>query len=46
MKGGWVYIVTNQRNGTLYIGTANPFNLDPDGGPELIELIELRERGR
>jgi putative endonuclease len=20
MKGGWVYIVTNQRNGTLYVG--------------------------
>ncbi len=23
MKGGWVYIVTNRRNGTLYIGVTN-----------------------
>ena len=29
-----------ERNGTLYIGTANPFNLDPAGGPELIEMTE------
>jgi putative endonuclease len=21
MKGGWVYIITNRRNGTLYVGT-------------------------
>jgi hypothetical protein len=25
MQGGWVYIVTNRRNGTLYVGfTSNP----------------------
>ncbi len=23
MKGGWVYIVTNRANGTLYIGVTN-----------------------
>ena len=23
MKGGWVYIVTNQRNGTLYVGVTS-----------------------
>ena len=22
MKGGWVYIVTNKRNGTLYVGVS------------------------
>jgi len=34
-----------ERNGAIYIGTANPFNLDPAGGPELIE-IKLRVLGR
>ena len=23
MKGGWVYIVTNKRNGTLYVGVTS-----------------------
>jgi putative endonuclease len=23
MKGGWVYIVTNRRNGTLYVGVTS-----------------------
>ena len=23
MKGGWVYIMTNRRNGTLYVGVTN-----------------------
>jgi putative endonuclease len=23
MKGGWVYIITNRRNGTLYIGVTS-----------------------
>jgi putative endonuclease len=23
VKGGWVYIVTNRRNGTLYVGVTN-----------------------
>jgi putative endonuclease len=23
MRGGWVYIMTNERNGTLYIGVTN-----------------------
>ena len=27
-----------ERNGKIYIGTANPFNLDRKGGPELIEM--------
>jgi len=32
-----------ERNGRIFVGTANPFNLDPAGGPELIEL-ERRSR--